>query len=208
MTAQESGSYQGISPAISNEVAFARVSTDRSEHAEAERLRAAQHDLDCFAPLYNRYAPRIYLYCLRRVGSAPEAEDLTSLTFTRALGALGDYQGGSVAVWLFTIARNAVTDHYRERQITRIPLEHVEDVLPDAHLPPVEQVIHAERCAHLRDLIAAFSEDEQELLALSISGELTSKEIGAVMGKRPGAVRMGLHRLLKRLRALCAEEVV
>jgi RNA polymerase sigma-70 factor (ECF subfamily) len=182
------------------------VALASTERGEAERLRAARNDLDCFAPLYDRYAPRIYLYCLRRVGSPHEAEDLTSLTFTRALGALGDYQGGSVAAWLFTIARNTIIDHYRERQTGRVSLEHIANVLHDAHLPPVEQVIHAERCAHLRALIATFSDDEQELLALSISGELTSKEIGAVMGKRPGAVRMGLHRLLKRLRALCAEE--
>jgi RNA polymerase sigma-70 factor (ECF subfamily) len=206
MTAQELEQHQMVSPAITDKAGSASVSAERGEHVEAERLRAARHDLDCFAPLYDRYAPRIYLYCLRRVGSAHEAEDLTSLTFTRALGALGDYQGGSVAAWLFTIARNTIIDHYRERRTSRVPLEHVEDVLPDAHLPPVEQVIHAERCAHLRALIATFSDDEQELLASSISGELTSKEIGAVMGKRPGAVRMGLHRLLKRLRALCAEE--
>jgi RNA polymerase sigma-70 factor (ECF subfamily) len=183
-----------------------RVSTELNEHTEVELMYAAREDMACFVPVYNHYAPRIYLYCLRRVSSSQEAEDLTSLTFTRALGALAEYRGGSIGAWLFCIARNAIADHYRERRTNNVPLDQFEDVLPDSNLLPVEQVINAERAAYLRTLIATFSTDEQELLALSISGELTSEEIGVVVGKRPSAVRMSMHRLLKRLRALYSEE--
>jgi RNA polymerase sigma-70 factor (ECF subfamily) len=186
----------------------ADVSLEFDERLEAELVFAARHDLACFVPIYDHYAPRIYLYCLRRVGSSQEAEDLTSMTFTRALGALTDYRGGSIAAWLFSIARHAIADYYRETRIDNVSLDQFEDVLPDFSSPPVEQLIHDERCVYLHNLIATFSTEEQELLALSISGELTSEEIGVVIGKKASTVRMRIHRLLKRLRASYAEEFV
>lgn len=192
----------------SHKTMTATVSLEFDEHIEAELVFAARHDLACFVPIYDHYAPRIYLYCLRRVGSPQEAEDLTSMTFTRALGALTEYRGGSIAAWLFSIARHAIADHYRENRIDNVSLDQFEDVLPDFSSPPVEQLIQNERCEHLRHLIATFSTEEQELLALSISGELTSEEIGIVVGKKASAVRMRIHRILKRLRALYSEEFV
>ena len=68
-----------------------------ASHDDARMLLAARADLTKFAPLYERYFPRIYAYCLRRVEHAEAAEDLTSLIFTRALTSLHEHRGGSVA---------------------------------------------------------------------------------------------------------------
>src|SRR5579885_2275763 len=83
---------------------------------ETALLACARSNPACFAPIYERYVPRIYRYCLRRVGRPDVAEDLTSVTFTKALLGLRDYRGGSVAAWLFRIAHNVVANHLRDRR--------------------------------------------------------------------------------------------
>src|SRR5215813_4816161 len=88
---------------------------------EVRIMQAARSDLAHFAPLYDRYAPRIYSYCLRRVRNREEAEDLTSLVFTRALNALPEYRGGAVVTWLFRIAHNTVVSHFRANR-THVPI--------------------------------------------------------------------------------------
>src|SRR5258708_4377090 len=84
------------------------------EDDDQQNMAQARQDVAAFAPLYERYFHRIYAYCRRRVDSPSDAEDLTSLVFTRALVAVRDYRGGSVAAWLFRIAHNTVANHLRD----------------------------------------------------------------------------------------------
>lgn len=173
---------------------------------EARIMRLAQTDLQQFAPLYERYFSRIYAYCRRRVASDAEAEDLTSQVFIRALSRLGTYQGGSVAAWLFRIAHNSLANHYRDRRPVA-SLESVVDDLP-ADLPETLDLINqAEQFALLDDLLTYLSEEQRDLLALKLEGELSSDEIGEVVGKKSGAVRVELHRIIKRLRHLALERM-
>lgn len=167
---------------------------------EAAQLRAAQSDLAQFLPIYERYFPRIYAYCWRRVGNAQEAEDLVSHIFTSAMTNLSGYRGGLVAAWLFRIAHNAVINHLRSAESRRLPLSL--DLLPEtpaADHDPIERLIEAEAHARVRDLVAQLPAVQQDLLLLRVVGGLTAEEIGAVLGKRAGAIRVTLHRLLRHL---------
>ncbi len=183
----------------------------RGEHLDDEpRLMAlALADPAAFAPLYERYFPRIYAYCLRRAGSPEDAEDLASLVFTRALGGLASYRGGSVAAWLFQIAHNTVANHYRSRQAAATPAP---AALPTPHRAavdangPLAQVLRAEDRRRIVRLVSALPEAQQELLWLTVSGGLTAKEVGKIVGKSEGAVWVALHRIMKRLRAAYQRE--
>lgn len=94
-----------------------------TEDDDAHLARAAARDRQAFVALYDRYVTSIERYIAARTGSS-DVEDLVSATFTRALARIQTYQPerGSFAAWLFTIARNAVIDHYRERARS-VPLE-------------------------------------------------------------------------------------
>jgi RNA polymerase sigma-70 factor, ECF subfamily len=163
---------------------------------EATIVRAARRDPSLFAPIYERYVPRIYAYCLRRVRNPQVAEDLTSLIFMRALASLDQYRGGLVAAWLFRIAHNLIINH-RKGQHPELALE--ESVMAARSAEPLEVLIKAEEEQTLRDLVAALPEDQQDILLLKIVGELSSQEIGAMLGKSAGAVRVALHRILRQL---------
>ncbi len=165
------------------------------------RATATPADLQ---PIYEQYFSRIYKYCLRRVGSVQEAEDLTSLIFSRALQALPGYRGGSMAAWLFRIAHNVVVNHFKGRRVT-IPLEEVEtDADPADEL--VEHLVRAEERQRLRWLVAQLPDEQQEMLTLKLTGGLSAKEIGEVVGKSEGAVRIAIFRAVQHLREAWEQE--
>jgi RNA polymerase sigma-70 factor, ECF subfamily len=167
---------------------------------EIRLMQAARADMTRFAPLYERYFPRIYTYCLRRVENEEAAEDLTSAIFTYALQGIHSYSGGSVAAWLFRIAHNAVANHYRSRRPS-VRFEDSEMDFADEQSEMAEAVMKAEQHETLAELINQLPDEQRELLALKIAGGLTAEDIATIVGKSPGAVRVELHRIIKKLRA-------
>jgi RNA polymerase sigma-70 factor (ECF subfamily) len=170
--------------------------------AEQAQLIAAQRDLQHFAPLYERYFPRIYAYCLRRVEHTHEAEDLASQIFTQAMSNLDQYRGGVFAAWLFRIAHNTVLNHKRRQQPLSL------DALPELPIDwedPAEALIKTEAHERLRQLVLRLPSDQQDLLLLKVVGGLTAEEIGAVVGKSAGATRVALHRIIRQLQQMYEE---
>src|ERR671922_431530 len=94
--------------------------------------RARGGDREAFAELYDEYVDRVYRYLLYRVRDASDAEDLTSEVFTRAFANIKRYrwQGKSFLAWLYTIARNAVTDR-RRRDRPTVDLDNAYGVAED-----------------------------------------------------------------------------
>jgi RNA polymerase sigma-70 factor (ECF subfamily) len=174
--------------------------------AEKQLMLAARTDPDRFAPLYERYFPRIYAYCLRRTSNTQEAEDLTSTVFIRALNGLDGYRGGSVAAWLFRIAHNTLVNHLRDRR-PQISMEAVVVEIPDDQPGPAEHLQNAESIAAINALVAELPDSQRDLLALKLAAGLTSEEIGVVLGKRAGTVRVELHRIIKKLRDRYTQQI-
>ena len=63
---------------------------------------------------------RVYSYVAYRLGDGPEAEDVTSETFERALRYRRSYDEsrGQPVPWLLGIARRCVDDAYRSRALS------------------------------------------------------------------------------------------
>lgn len=85
-----------------------------------EALRAAQKgDEDAFALIWREFQPGLLRYL--KVKAAPAAEDLAADVWIRVIGALRDFKGDEADfhTWLFTVARNRLTDWYRasERRV-------------------------------------------------------------------------------------------
>src|ERR687897_43401 len=75
----------------------------------------SRRSAEAFAPLYEEHVWRVYGFFGYRLGSREDAEDLTQLTFERALKAWDRFDGrrASASTWLMAIARNLLVDHYR-----------------------------------------------------------------------------------------------
>lgn len=169
-----------------------------NEVEDALIAEAARCDAGAFGVLYERYYLRVYRYVYHRVGNAPDAEDITALVFMKALEALPSYQSGrsGFAPWLFRITRNSVVDHYRKRK-SQAQLDEIDEHAPDGD--PVSHVLGAERAEELYELVHMLSPEQREVILLRYSADLTFGEIAVTLGKKEPAVRMLLHRGLRKL---------
>jgi RNA polymerase sigma factor (sigma-70 family) len=166
---------------------------------EDRLVAAAKRDPREFDKIYLRYARPVFRYLYTRIGSVQEAEDATAQTFLAAFEALGRYRHeGCFAAWLFAIARNKATDHFRQEQVDS-PIDDADEI-PD-EVDPLQKVIQTERAAALSGLINALPEEERELLRLRYVAELSFPEMGRLLDRSEEAVKKAVYRLLARLQS-------
>lgn len=135
---------------------------------------------------------RVYAYAAYRVGPGPDAEDVTSEVFERALRYEDSYDGskGDFTGWLLGIARRCVDQHLSEP--STFPLE----PMPPAALDDVETEV-VERMA-LGEALAELSERDRELVSLYYAG-LNGGQIAKLLGVRRNPIDVALHRARARL---------
>ena len=186
------------------------MSVDRAPADEPRRVdpdlvdvRAAQADRAAFAILYRRYLDRVYGYSFYLLGDHHDAEDATERTFLAALGAIDRYrdEGATFRSWLFRIAHNQLANALRARSRGRAEsLDGVPE--PVAADDPARLASLADDARRLRESVASLSEDRRQVVILRFVDGLTSREIGEVLGRTEGAVRVLQHRALRELAVL------
>ena len=146
-------------------------------------------------PLANPEAliKRVYAYVAYCIGDGPEAEDITSDTFERALRYRASYKpsSGEPIGWLIGISRRCIADAVKAR------LDLGE---PDELAAPGEFEADAALRLDVAQAMATLDERNRELIALRYGADLTAKQIAAVLGVRTNAVEVALHRALGKLR--------
>jgi RNA polymerase sigma-70 factor, ECF subfamily len=170
---------------------------------EALVERARRNDREALAALYDRYHDRIARFAAGRLGDAEKAEDVTSETFEAMLRNLRSYRlGTDFEAWLFTIAHRRVTDHFR-RLGRRREVELDATVEPaSASAGPEDHAVAAENRAEVARAFRELRADQQEILSLRVLAGLSATQVGEVLGKSEGAVRVAQHRALSSLREL------
>lgn len=163
-------------------------------------LEKSKVNLNEFAPVYEAFVDRIYSYCRHRTGSTQDAEDLTAQVFQRAMERCHTYRGKYVGAWLFKIAYHITVDFYRSQKHEPVSDEVLINFVDRNGRSPVETVIHNERLEMLQSMLDDLDEEKRNLLLLRITGELSSAEIGEIVGKSAGAVRVEVHRIIQELK--------
>lgn len=180
---------------------FNRVFTIKRGHVNSLVRRAKKGDKEAFGKIYDQFVNRIYRFVLIRVNSNAEAEDLTQIIFTKALEHIHSYKqkGLPFAAWLFRIARNTVIDYYRRkgRHFHQSLETIVELSVPDKALSNLGK---KERNKTIRQAIRKLPDKYQETITLRFIEEMSYKEIGKVISKSDGAVRIMAHRAIKQLK--------
>lgn len=160
---------------------------------------ASTQELD-WAAMYVEQLPRVHNFFRYRVGLGAVAEDLTSVTFEKAWQSRHRYRRDRAAftTWLFTIARNVATDHYRRRR-DDAPLAAAAGV-PGGPTPEelAERRSDAERLARL---LERRTPRDRELLALKYGAGHTNRDIARLTGLTESNVGTILHRAIAELRA-------
>jgi RNA polymerase sigma-70 factor, ECF subfamily len=152
------------------------------------------------AALYRDLQPSLVRYL--RAQAPAEAEDLASEVWLDAAAALGRFEGDEVAFrrWLFTIARRRLIDHHRRerrRRVAQGPLEAWASL--DAGGDPEAHAVAASETDEALALIASLPTDQAEVVLLRVIAGLDVADVAAIVGKKPGTVRVLQHRALTRL---------
>ena len=159
------------------------------------------------ADVYDEHVWRIYGFFAYRLDSRSDAEDLTQLTFERAVRSFARYDArrASVATWLMTIAHNLLIDHYRRNRGPGTEPIGEDGVTADrlGQTPGPENDLGLD--ADLAAALAALTPRDREIVALRYGGDLTGPEIAELTGLTLANVQQVLSRSLRRMRALLDE---
>jgi RNA polymerase sigma-70 factor, ECF subfamily len=171
--------------------------------ADRLALRSRSGDREAFGRLYGLFAKKIYAYFYYRSLSRETAEDLTSAVFVKALEALDGFkpQPGGFSAWIYTIARNALTDHYRRSSRVEAVGDFSGGVWELADGSDLElEAAERDRWERLKPYLAELSGEQREILILRLWDELSYREIAQTLGKTEGACKMVYSRALSFLR--------
>lgn len=164
-----------------------------------------KQDPEAYAILYDLYVEKIFRFVLFKVSNHQEAEDLTSDIFLKVWNYLTKEEGGqqiqSISGLFYATARNSIIDYYRVRAKKQtIPLDETIDIESDENTQ--EQIDRKQDVTQLFQSIRSLKEEYQEIILLRFIDELSIKEIGDIVGKKQTAVRVTLHRAIKKLQQI------
>lgn len=142
---------------------------------------------------------RVYSYVAYRVGDGPDAEDLTSETFERALRYRKSYdpKKGEPVAWLLGIAKRCIDGRGPRMELAS-------DAADEPTADDIEEdTVRRLTVAHA---VGALDERDRELIALRYGADLTARQIAELLGARTNAVEVALHRAMGRLRDVFEHE--
>lgn len=167
-----------------------------------------------FDELVHRYTHPIYNFSYRLTGNTQTAEDITQETFIKVWKNINRYNSNhSFKSWIFTIARNTITDHLRKKKT--IPFSNLssheefafEDSLPDEEILPPDIFAKIEDRKLLEKLLEKVPEEYKTVLILHYQEGLTFEEIGTILKKPSNTVKSWHRRSLIKLRELINQEL-
>ncbi|GAA0488531.1 RNA polymerase sigma factor [Salinibacillus aidingensis] len=144
--------------------------------------------------LYKDIYPNIYAFFYVKTSNRQVAEDLTQEVFFQAMKNAHTFSKEStVQTWLFAIAKNRLKNFYRSKTyqdhlLKKLPREEWDTDTPEARL------IEKEAQNSLIEAIHQLEELPKEIVTLRVYGELSFKEIAALVDKSENYTRIIFHR--------------
>ncbi|MDD3718719.1 MAG: sigma-70 family RNA polymerase sigma factor [Actinomycetota bacterium] len=171
---------------------------EKTHHEDGALVRRAKEEREAFDALYVKYLKKVYTYVFYRIGNVEDAEDITESVFLHALIHLDRYQDRGIpfSAWLLRIAHNLVANWHRNSKRRRVVDLDAAEPLQDTSPTPEEALESEEERRQILALLETLPEERQQALILRYAEGMKHKEIGEVMGKSAGAVKVLIHRSL------------
>ena len=171
---------------------------------------------EAFKELINRYTSPIYNF-VARLANRNDASDIVQETFIKVWKNLNRFDDtkASFKTWIFTIAKNTVTDFLRKKKsllftdLEKDTEEDInsfaenipdEDLLPDSALQKLQEKEADKK--FLNNLLENLHPNYQEVLTLRYQEEMTFEEIGKILNKSLNTVKSQHRRAIIELRRI------
>lgn len=182
---------------------------------DPKRLRATivsaqSGSAGAYEALLEAYAPRLYGYFFRATGNHHDAEDLLGELTLRLVRHLKSYDDrGRFEPWVFRIAANLVRDRIRRRKSAppAMSLSREDDFgttaaerIPSGGPLPEADLLAEDASLALQKALAKLDDTTRQMILLRHFGEMSFKEIAALLECPIGTVLARVHRGLRTLR--------
>lgn len=150
--------------------------------------------------IYHSYERMVYQFLYVRTHDAQWSQDLMQETFLRAVTSISRYDGScKLSVWLCQIAKHVMWQELRKRK--RFDIVEWTEELPDAHGQDGEGcALQQERTKELYRAIHLLPELEKEVVLYRMTGELSFRQIGEILGKSENWSRTVFYRAKQKIR--------
>ena len=159
-----------------------------------------------FSKIYDQHIDKIYRFIFLKVSSQEIAQDLTSETFLRGWES---FKNGTKIenpqAFLYKIARNLVTDHYREKGKARVVSAEYASII-DPREDIEEAAVLRSDINTIRLALANLKEDYQNVIIWHYLDDLPIQEVAKLLDRTEEATRVLLSRALTSLRKKLAED--
>lgn len=153
---------------------------------------------DKFEDIYEQYHNKIRRYLSLKV-DVQTAEDLTQLTFIKALENIHSFRGeSSIFTWISNIANNTLKNEFRRKHRSNEAIEDISHL--DNRFISFEFTKNIEIRIDITKALEQLSEIDREIISLHYDVGCTFQEISEIVGKRISAVKNRLYRALGKLR--------
>lgn len=155
-----------------------------------------------FSKIYDQYIERIYRFIFLKVNSKEIAEDLTSETFLRTWEVFKNQNPKieNISGFLYQIARNLVTDFYREKGKIQILSTDLGRPIIDPRQNLEEKAKTDSDLERIMKTLKELNEDYQNAIIWYYIDDLPIQEIANLLGKTEAATRVLITRAIKSLR--------
>lgn len=161
-------------------------------------------DATAFEALYSRHRGPLFRHLQHQLRDAGLAEEFFQDTWQRVITARGRYRpDAKFSTWLYQIAHNRVTDHWRAKQHRPTAPDDAAELaerVPDPTTP--ERTLSAfEERRRLQLALEELPDDQREVVLLRLEQELSLDEIGEITGVGRETVKSRLRYAMDKLRA-------
>ena len=159
--------------------------------------RICRNDKEGLRQIYEDYCPMVYSAVWEVLCNRQDAEDVTSEFFIRLWDIADTYRPGKGhRAWLLTIAHNMAIDYLR-KQKREVPTESAPEEFHPGQASHEDQLCQK---ISLEQAMMMLQQEERQIVTLKIMGELTFREIAAILRKPQGTVAWCYRKAIGKLR--------
>ena len=163
-------------------------------------IQAAKENPAAFRPLYDRYYDNIFSFVFRRTADENLTAELVSNVFLKALQRLYSYEfkGVPFSAWLFRIASNEVSQHFRDAQKNRVVS--VEDSHFGEMIEEMDEKDHPNYRQAMIHALDELAEEEVQLIEMRFFEQRPFKEIAEILGITESNAKVKTYRILEKMK--------
>jgi len=159
-------------------------------------LKSKKGDDAAFCELYGLYKKKLFNYAYYKLGNVQDAEDAVSECVLSAYRQIGQLKNETAfSAWIFRILYCCCTEGIKA-QMKQRNTDNIDDFVSLSGADDDRYI----KAAELKHALNALTDEERDIVLLSVAAGLKSREISKISGLTPGGVRSKLSRSLAKMK--------